>query len=40
VVNDHIAALHKGKLGERYILTGENPSAVQLFEIAATFRFG
>jgi NAD+-dependent farnesol dehydrogenase len=35
VVNGHIAALHKGKLGERYLLTGENASVVQLFDIAA-----
>lgn len=36
VVNGHIAALRKGKLGERYLLTGENASFVQVFDLAAT----
>ncbi|KAJ4767684.1 NAD(P)-binding Rossmann-fold superfamily protein [Rhynchospora pubera] len=35
VVNGHIAALHKGKLGERYLLSGENASFVQIFDMAA-----
>ncbi|KAF3326500.1 vestitone reductase [Carex littledalei] len=36
VVNGHIAALRKGKLGERYLLTGQNASFVQIFDMAAT----
>ncbi|KAJ1687245.1 hypothetical protein LUZ63_018635 [Rhynchospora breviuscula] len=35
VANGHIAALRKGKLGERYLLTGENVSFVQIFDMAA-----
>jgi NAD+-dependent farnesol dehydrogenase len=35
VVNGHIAALRKGKFGERYLLTGENASFVQIFDMAA-----
>ncbi|XP_020103572.1 uncharacterized protein LOC109720703 [Ananas comosus] len=36
VVNGHIAALHKGRVGERYLLTGENASFIQVFDMAAT----
>ncbi|XP_058089134.1 uncharacterized protein LOC131236061 [Magnolia sinica] len=35
VVNGHIAAMHKGRVGERYLLTGENASFVHVFNIAA-----
>ncbi|WOH02872.1 hypothetical protein DCAR_0522262 [Daucus carota subsp. sativus] len=36
VVEGHIAALNKGRLGERYLLTGENASFMQVFDISAT----
>ena len=32
----HILALDKGQIGERYLLTGENASFVQVFDIAAS----
>ncbi|KAJ0785774.1 putative farnesol dehydrogenase (NAD(+)) [Helianthus annuus] len=35
VVYGHIAALDKGQPGQRYLLTGENASFVQVFDIAA-----
>lgn len=35
VVEGHIAALNKGRPGERYLLTGENVSFMQVFDIAA-----
>lgn len=35
VVNGHISAMHNGKLGERYLLTGENASFKHVFDIAA-----
>ncbi|KAK4354699.1 hypothetical protein RND71_026893 [Anisodus tanguticus] len=35
VVDGHIAAMNKGKLGERYLLTGENASFKEVFDIAA-----
>ncbi|WOL18507.1 hypothetical protein Cni_G27304 [Canna indica] len=35
VVSGHVAAMHKGRLGERYLLTGENVSFVQVFDKAA-----
>lgn len=35
VVNGHIAAMHQGRLGERYLLTGENASFMRVFDIAA-----
>ncbi|KAK3039403.1 hypothetical protein RJ639_027652 [Escallonia herrerae] len=35
VVDGHIAAMNKGRLGERYLLTGENASFVQVFNTAA-----
>ncbi|KAJ8539503.1 hypothetical protein K7X08_013755 [Anisodus acutangulus] len=35
VVDGHIAAMDKGKLGERYLLTGENASFREVFDIAA-----
>ncbi|KAI8549889.1 hypothetical protein RHMOL_Rhmol06G0060200 [Rhododendron molle] len=35
VVEGHIAALNKGQPGERYLLTGENASFVDVFDIAA-----
>ena len=35
VVSGHIAALAKGRVGERYLLTGENASFVQIFNLAA-----
>ncbi|EYU25405.1 hypothetical protein ABFS82_03G045300 [Erythranthe guttata] len=36
VVQGHIAALDKGRPGERYLLTGENASFKDVFDIAAT----
>ncbi|KVH98352.1 uncharacterized protein LOC112511479 [Cynara cardunculus var. scolymus] len=36
VVEGHIAALDKGQPGERYLLTGENASFMQIFDMAAT----
>lgn len=36
VVEGHIAALSKGRLGERYLLTGENASFMQVFDVSAT----
>ncbi|XP_071733273.1 uncharacterized protein [Rutidosis leptorrhynchoides] len=36
VVDGHISAIDKGKIGERYLLTGENASFNQVFDIAAT----
>lgn len=36
VVEGHIAALNKGRLGERYLLTGENASFMQVFDVSAT----
>ncbi|XP_030460597.1 uncharacterized protein LOC115680897 [Syzygium oleosum] len=35
VVQGHIAALHRGRPGERYLLTGENASFVHVFDMAA-----
>jgi len=35
VVSGHIAALEKGRVGERYLLTGENVSFAQIFSLAA-----
>ncbi|CAA7025535.1 unnamed protein product [Microthlaspi erraticum] len=35
VVDGHIAALEKGKVGERYLLTGENASFKHVFDMAA-----
>ncbi|OQU93117.1 hypothetical protein SORBI_3001G479500 [Sorghum bicolor] len=35
VVKGHIAAMEKGRVGERYLLTGENASFVQIFNMAA-----
>ncbi|KAG0492383.1 hypothetical protein HPP92_005781 [Vanilla planifolia] len=35
LVSGHIAAMHKGRFGERYILSGENASFMQVFDIAA-----
>ncbi|KAL6649346.1 hypothetical protein ACP70R_013570 [Stipagrostis hirtigluma subsp. patula] len=35
VVSGHIAAMEKGGVGERYLLTGENTSFVQIFNLAA-----
>ncbi|XP_022159877.1 uncharacterized protein LOC111026159 [Momordica charantia] len=35
VVEGHLAALQRGRVGERYLLTGENASFVDVFDIAA-----
>ncbi|KAJ4701779.1 NAD(P)-binding Rossmann-fold superfamily protein [Melia azedarach] len=35
VVEGHIAAMDKGRLGERYLLTGENASFMHVFDMAA-----
>lgn len=35
MVDGHIAAMDKGKPGERYLLTGENASFKEVFDIAA-----
>lgn len=35
VVKGHISALDKGQPGERYLLTGENASFMQIFDMAA-----
>ncbi|KAG9148110.1 hypothetical protein Leryth_003682 [Lithospermum erythrorhizon] len=35
VVNGHIAAMHKGRSGERYLLTGENASFKDVFDLVA-----
>ncbi|XP_020584770.1 uncharacterized protein LOC110027609 isoform X1 [Phalaenopsis equestris] len=35
LVSAHIAAMHKGQVGERYLLTGENASLAHVFDIAA-----
>ncbi|KAK1413471.1 hypothetical protein QVD17_35244 [Tagetes erecta] len=35
VVDGHISALDKGQSGQRYLLTGENASFKQVFDIAA-----
>ncbi|CAN6302027.1 unnamed protein product [Urochloa humidicola] len=35
VVSGHIAAMEKGRVGERYLLTGENTSFVRIFNLAA-----
>ncbi|XP_019153296.1 PREDICTED: uncharacterized protein LOC109149773 isoform X2 [Ipomoea nil] len=35
VVNGHISAMDKGRLGERYLLTGENASFKDVFDLAA-----
>ncbi|XP_008782210.2 putative dihydroflavonol 4-reductase [Phoenix dactylifera] len=35
VVSGHIAAMHKGRVGERYLLAGENASFKHVFDIAA-----
>ncbi|KAL6957387.1 farnesol dehydrogenase (NAD(+)) [Sarracenia purpurea var. burkii] len=37
VAEGHIAALKKGQPGERYLLTGENASFMDVFDIAAAF---
>ncbi|CAN6321189.1 unnamed protein product [Urochloa humidicola] len=36
VVSGHIAAMEKGRVGERYLLTGENASLVHIFNLAAS----
>ena len=36
MVQGHLAALNKGRPGERYLLTGENASFMQVFDICAT----
>ncbi|KAI3737103.1 hypothetical protein L2E82_27098 [Cichorium intybus] len=36
VAGGHISALEKGRPGERYLLTGENASFMQVFDIVAT----
>ncbi|KAJ3673695.1 hypothetical protein LUZ60_005687 [Juncus effusus] len=36
VVNGHVSAVKRGRIGERYLLTGENASFVQLFDSAAS----
>ncbi|CAN6466694.1 unnamed protein product [Victoria cruziana] len=36
VVNGHIAAMERGKIGERYLLGGENASFAHVFDIAST----
>lgn len=36
VVEGHIAAMDKGRPGERYLLTGENASFKDVFDVAAT----
>nr|TKV97813.1 hypothetical protein SEVIR_9G519701v2 [Setaria viridis]TKV97814.1 hypothetical protein SEVIR_9G519701v2 [Setaria viridis]TKV97815.1 hypothetical protein SEVIR_9G519701v2 [Setaria viridis] len=38
VVSGHIAAMEKGRVGERYLLTGENVSLVQMFNLAANVK--
>lgn len=35
VVDGHIAAMENGRLGERYLLTGENASFKLVFDMAA-----
>ncbi|XP_062216623.1 uncharacterized protein LOC133916795 isoform X2 [Phragmites australis] len=35
VVSGHIAAMEKGRVGERYLLTGDNMSFMQIFNLAA-----
>ncbi|KAF5740692.1 short-chain dehydrogenase/reductase family 42E member 1-like isoform X1 [Tripterygium wilfordii] len=35
VVQGHIAAMEKGQTGERYLLTGENASFMEVFDLAA-----
>lgn len=35
VVEGHVAAMKKGQIGERYLLTGENASFNQVFDMAA-----
>ncbi|XXG86608.1 hypothetical protein AAC387_Pa11g1469 [Persea americana] len=35
VVSGHVAAMHQGRVGERYLLTGENASLKHAFDIAA-----
>lgn len=35
VVQGHISAMAKGQIGERYLLTGENASFKDVFDIAA-----
>uniref|UniRef100_A0A1J3IWT0 Putative dihydroflavonol-4-reductase n=1 Tax=Noccaea caerulescens TaxID=107243 RepID=A0A1J3IWT0_NOCCA len=35
VVEGHVAAMEKGRLGERYLLTGENASFKHVFDMAA-----
>lgn len=36
VVDGHIGAMEKGRLGERYLLTGENASFNHVFDVAAS----
>ncbi|PWA43574.1 NAD-dependent epimerase/dehydratase [Artemisia annua] len=36
VVTSHISAMEKGQIGERYLLTGENASFNEAFDIAST----
>ncbi|KAL5218594.1 hypothetical protein ABZP36_019278 [Zizania latifolia] len=36
VVSGHVAAMERGRAGERYLLTGENASLVQIFDMAAS----
>ncbi|KAI3762936.1 hypothetical protein L1987_53378 [Smallanthus sonchifolius] len=35
VTNGHVSAMEKGQQGQRYLLTGENASFMQVFDIAA-----
>ncbi|XP_030540039.1 putative dihydroflavonol 4-reductase [Rhodamnia argentea] len=35
VVQGHVAAMHRGRPGERYLLTGENASFMHVFDLAA-----
>ncbi|WCJ35401.1 NAD(P)-binding Rossmann-fold superfamily protein [Euphorbia peplus] len=35
VVQGHVAAMNKGRVGERYLLTGENASFMHVFDVAA-----
>lgn len=36
VAQGHIAAMNKGRVGERYLLTGENASFKDVFDLAAS----
>lgn len=35
LVSGHLAAMYKGQVGERYLLSGENASLIRVFDIAA-----